>query len=403
MTKRVVLASCIVGLLNLSASSLATAGQAESPNFETQLAGYVKVQEALAADDFDTAMTELEEFAQSTEATTQALALAALQASDIEDLRARFKPLSESLAEQTLPQGFARAYCPMYDSGSAWVQRDGPVRNPYYGAFMLTCGVVDAAAGAHMDHSSRHGGTVFMAPDSFHHIEGTYPEPGVFRLYASDNYREPVDVSSWTGRAVTEEAYDEATDEFIEVAAYDLFPSPDGTYLEALIPNGDVPSEVTAKIIFEEDFPFERFDFIFGTLTTVAPGSSPSFEDAPDALPLSARILPDVPEQPVDIATEITVRNLQIQEMIGRGAFTEIFIPALQAKELALALQQSSIDLPRADLNQVRIAVRHLVRAAYLLDWYGDLGNKNDVDSAYGIFGSAVGDIAAVYGINDRR
>jgi len=89
--------------------------------------------------------------------------------------------------------------------------------------------------------------------------------------------------------------------------------------------------------------------------------------------------------------------------MIGRGAFTEIFIPALQAKELALALQQSSIDLPQADLNQVRIAVRHLVRAAYLLDWYGDLGNKNDVDSAYGIFGSAVGDIAAVYGINDRR
>ena len=403
MTKRVVLASSIVGLLNLSGSSLATAGQAESPNFETQLAGYVKVQEALAADDFDTAMTELEEFAQSTEATTQALTLAALQASNIEDLRARFKPLSESLAEQTLPQGFARAYCPMYDSGSAWVQRDGPVRNPYYGAFMLTCGVVDAAAGAHMDHSPRHGGTVFMAPDSFHHIEGTYPEPGVFRLYASDNYRDPVDVSSWTGRAITEEAYDEATDEFIEVAAYDLFPSPDGSFLEALIPNGDVPSEVTAKVIFEEDFPFERFDFIFGALTTLSPGSSPTFEDAPDALPLSARILPDVPEQPADIAAEITVRNLQIQEMIGRGAFTEIFIPALQAKELALALQQSSVDLPQADLNQVRIAVRHLVRAAYLLDWYGDLGNKNDVDSAYGIFGSAVGDIAAVYGINDRR
>ena len=403
MTKRVVLASSIVGLLNLSGSSLATAGQAESPNFETQLAGYVKVQEALAADDFDTAMTELEEFAQITEATTQALALAALQAIDIEDLRALFKPLSESLAEQTLPQGFARAYCPMYDSGSAWVQRDGPVRNPYYGAFMLTCGVVDAAAGAHMDHSSRHGGTVFMAPDSFHHIEGTYPEPGVFRLYASDNYRDPVDVSSWTGRAITEEAYDEATDEFIEVAAYDLFPSPDGSFLEALIPNGDVHSEVTAKVIFEEDFPFERFDFIFGALTTLSPGSSPTFEDAPDALPLSARILPDVPEQPADIAAEITVRNLQIQEMIGRGAFTEIFIPALQAKELALALQQSSVDLPQADLNQVRIAVRHLVRAAYLLDWYGDLGNKNDVDSAYGIFGSAVGDIAAVYGINDRR
>ena len=77
----------------------------------------------------------------------------------------------------------------MYDGGTNWVQADGPVRNPYYGAVMLTCGVIDAAPGAHMDHRPRHGGTVFMAPDSFHHIEGVYPEGGLFRLFATDNYR----------------------------------------------------------------------------------------------------------------------------------------------------------------------------------------------------------------------
>ena len=401
MTQRVVLAPCFVVLL-VSVAAVAPATQVEPADFETQLAEYVEVQEALAADDFETAMAQLEEFARITDTTTQALALAALEANDIENLRARFKPLSESLVDQTLPQGFARAYCPMYDSGSAWIQRDGPVRNPYYGAFMLTCGVVDAAAGAHMDHTPRHGGTVFMAPDSFHHIEGTYPEPGVFRLYASDNYREPVDVSSWTGRAVTEEAYDEKTDEFTEIAAYDLIASPDGAFLEALIPNFDVPAEVAAKVIFEEEFPFERFDFIFGRLTvetTNAAAPFPSLGDAPAAVPLSARILPDIPEEPQNIAAEIAARDSQIQELIGRGAFTEIFIPALQAKELALALQQGSAELSLAARNQVRIAVRHLVRAAYLLDWYGDLGNKNDVDSAYGVFGSAVGEISAVYDI----
>ena len=401
MTQRVVLAPCFVVLL-VSVAAVAPATQVEPADFETQLAEYVEVQEALAADDFETAMAQLEEFARITDTTTQALALAALEANDIENLRARFKPLSESLVDQTLPQGFARAYCPMYDSGSAWIQRDGPVRNPYYGAFMLTCGVVDAAAGAHMDHTPRHGGTVFMAPDSFHHIEGTYPEPGVFRLYASDNYREPVDVSSWTGRAVTEEAYDEKTDEFTEIAAYDLIASPDGAFLEALIPSFDVPAEIAAKVIFEEDFPFERFDFIFGRLTvetTNAAAPFPSLGDAPAAVPLSARILPDIPEEPQNIAAEIAARDSQIQELIGRGAFTEIFIPALQAKELALALQQGSAELPLAARNQVRIAVRHLVRAAYLLDWYGDLGNKNDVDSAYGVFGSAVGEISAVYDI----
>ena len=268
MQKRFVPLSVFLAVLTAAAPVAAGSTQSEPADFASQLNEYVEVQEALAADDLDTAMTELEEFARITDDATRALAMHALEAGDIEELRARFKPLSESLTEQALPQGFARAYCPMYDNGSAWVQRDGPVRNPYYGAFMLTCGVVDAAAGAHMDHTSRQGGIVFMAPDSFHHIEGTFPEPGLFRLYATDNYREAVDVSDWNGRAVTLEEYDEATDEFVEVKAFDLFPSPDGGYLEALIPisdpNFDVPAEITAKVIFEEDFPAERFDFIFG-------------------------------------------------------------------------------------------------------------------------------------------
>ena len=408
MQKRFVPLSVFLAVLTAAAAPVAAGStQSEPADFASQLNEYVEVQEALAADDLDTAMTELEEFARITDDATRALAMHALEAGDIEELRARFKPLSESLTEQALPQGFARAYCPMYDNGSAWVQRDGPVRNPYYGAFMLTCGVVDAAAGAHMDHTPRQGGTVFMAPDSFHHIEGTFPEPGLFRLYATDNYREAVDVSDWTGRAVTLEEYDEATDEFVEVKAFDLFASPDGAYLEALIPisdpNFDVPAEITAKVIFEEDFPAERFDFIFGALSNEAAADAPASVifggDAPEAVPLAQRILPDIPGEASRIAAEIATRDRQIQDLIARGAFTELFIPALQAKELALALQRSTSELPAASSNRIRIAVRHLVRSAYLLDWYGDLGNKNDVDSAYAIFGGAVGEINAVYDI----
>lgn len=402
------LVSGILAVLVAAAPAAKGSTQPGPADFGVQLNEYVQVQEALAADDFGTAMAELEEFARITDDVTRALAEHALEAGDIEEMRARFKPLSESLTERNLPQGFARAYCPMYDNGSAWVQRDGPVRNPYYGAFMLTCGVVDAAAGAHMDHSPQHGGTVFMAPDSFHHIEGTFPEPGLFRLYATDNYREPVDVSGWTGRAVTLEEYDEATDEFVEVRAFDLFPSPDGAFLEALIPTSDpnyeAPAEFAAKVVFQEDFPAERFDFIFASLTTeaaVADALPPAVfgGDTPEAVPLAQRILPDIPDTAFGIAAEIASRDQQIQDLIARGAFTEIFIPALQAKELALALQRAATDLPPASGNQVRIAVRHLVRSAYLLDWYGDLGNKNNVDNAYAIFGGAVGEINAVYDI----
>ena len=397
----VVLLAVVSGCASMAAPSVTPTIQADPADLETQLAEYVKVQEALAADNFKDAKTQLEEFAGVTDDATRALALRALEASDIEAMRAGFKPLSEALAAREVPQGFARAYCPMYDNGAPWVQRDGPVRNPYYGAVMLTCGVVDAAAGAHMDHTPRHGGTVFMAPDSFHHIEGTYPEPGVFRLYASNNYREPIDVSTWSGRAVTEEEYDETTDEFIEVAVFDLVSNPDGAYLEARIPGG-LPADVTAKVIFQQDFPAERFDFIFAELSlTDAPSAvaGVTFEDTPEAVPLAQRILPDIPADPEEIALEIVSRNQQIQDMIERGAFTEIFIPALQAKELALALQDYGGRLPEAARNQVRIAVRHLVRAAYLLDWYGDLGNKTDVDSAYRVFGAAVSEIGAAYDV----
>ena len=403
MNTRVALVPSLVLLLASGGATARTAeAQTAAADLETQLAAYVEIQEALAADDFEEARIQLEEFAGIADGATQALAEAALLAEDIEVLRAKFKPLSESLAVLDLPQGFARAYCPMYDNGASWVQRDGPVRNPFYGAVMLTCGVADAAAGAHMDHTARHGGTVFMAPDSFHHIEGSYPEPGVFRVYATNNYRDSVDMSTWSGRAVTEERYDETTDEFIEVAAFDLVPSPDGAYLEALIPNGAIPAEVSARVIFQEDFPAERFDFIFAELSVEdAPTSAAAALDAvPDAVPLAQRILPDIPTDAGEIVAELATRSQQIEEMIGRGAFTEIFIPALQAKELALALQAHGAELPESGRNQVRIAVRHLVRASYLLDWYGDLGNKTDVDAAYDIFGASVGAIGAVYGVS---
>ena len=372
---------------------------------ETQLSQYVLAQQALAADDFGEAKRALEDLVLMAgndpvpNTVLGPLVLAASAATDIETMRAKFKPLSEYLSTLALPQGFARAYCPMYDGGSNWVQEDGPLRNPYYGSTMLTCGVIDAAPGAHMDHSPRHDGTVFMAPDSFHHIEGTYPEPGIFRLYATDNFREPVDVTLWMGRTVLEEEYDAATDEFLEVVSFALLPGPDGSYLEAEVGELNFPTDITVKLKVMEDFPEDRFDFIFSEYS----GSSPepfvplSAGDPPIAVPLSERIRPEIPVLTADIVQEIGNRDSEILDLVTRGAFTEIFIPALQAKELALALNLRTDQLPRREEIDVRIAVRSLVRAAWLLDWYGDLGNKQQVSGAYSIFEDAVQEIIRAY------
>ena len=292
-----------------SAAPPATAG-----DLTAQLAPYVDAQQALAADDFDGARVALEFLLTVADDVTRPLTRIAAAADSIETMRAEFKPLSEFLAAMDLPPGHARAYCPMYDGGSNWVQVDGPVRNPYYGSTMLTCGVVDAAPGAHMDHTPRHGGTVFMAPDSFHHIEGAYPEGGRFRVYASDNYREPVDVSLWMGRAVLEEEYDEVTDEFREVVAFPLLPSPDGAYLEAEVGDLAVPAEITVKLQVVEDFPEDRFDFIFMELSSTARDAAPlSVADAaPVAVPLAERIRPRIPDLTSEIVTGIGGRNKEI-------------------------------------------------------------------------------------------
>jgi len=377
-----------------------------SADFGTQVAQYVIAQEALAADDFDGAQTALSTLTTIADGTVLPLAESAASAADIVAMRAEFKPLSEFLAGMELPTGFARAYCPMYDGGSNWVQTDGPVRNPYYGSVMLTCGVVDGAPGAHMDHGPRHGGRVFMAPDSFHHIEGAYPEPGVFRLYATDNYREPVNVALWMGRVVLEEEYDAETDEFIEVTSFPLLPSPDGSYLEAEVGQLSMPAEFITKIQLVEDYPEDRFDFIFAEYSSTAPTVDAAVSppaDAPGSLPLAERIRPRIPESTDDLVADISERNEEIRILVAEGGFTEIFIPALQSKELALALHERAETLSIRDRNDVRIAVRSLVRAAWLLDWYGDLGNKQQVSDAYDILNEAVVEINRVYGDSAGR
>lgn len=375
-------------------------------DFGTQVAQYVVAQEALAADDFSGAQTALTSLTAIADSTVFPLAEAAASASDIATMRVEFKPLSEFLAAMDLPTGFARAYCPMYDGGSNWVQTDGPVRNPYYGNIMLTCGVVDGAPGAHMDHGPRHGGRVFMAPDSFHHIEGAYPEAGVFRLYATDNYREPVDITLWMGRVVLEEEYDPDTDEFIEVTSFPLLPSPDGAYLEAEVGELSVPAEFITKLQLVEDYPEDRFDFIFSEYSTTAPVADAAVSPppgAPGSLPLAERIRPRIPEATSDLVADIFARNEEIRTLVAEGGFTEIFIPALQSKELALELHSRADTLSVRDRNDVRIAVRSLVRAAWLLDWYGDLGNKQQVSDAYDILNEAVIEIDRVYSDTNGR
>jgi hypothetical protein len=48
------------------------------------------------------------------------------------------------------------------------------------------------AATSHQNHSSQHGGILFMAMDGQHHLEGILEPSGIFRVYLYDSYTQPL-------------------------------------------------------------------------------------------------------------------------------------------------------------------------------------------------------------------
>ena len=111
---------------------------------------YLQVQGALAADRMDGVTTHAEAIgtaaaelgAEGQPLVESARALAA--AKDIAAARTAFGELSAALvayAEKTkasFGEGVRLAYCPMVKK--PWLTRDKTIRNPYFGASMLTCG-----------------------------------------------------------------------------------------------------------------------------------------------------------------------------------------------------------------------------------------------------------------------
>lgn len=103
---------------------------------------YVKMQESLAADDFKTSLTlhkemctkELDHFKKEYKDCGKNF-------KDIEGLRESFKKLSEVYIKNADPKamkGLIKASCPM--ANAKWIQKEGTLKNPYYGKSMLECG-----------------------------------------------------------------------------------------------------------------------------------------------------------------------------------------------------------------------------------------------------------------------
>ena len=93
------------------------------------------------------------------------------------------------------------------------------------------------------------------------------------------------------------------------------------------------------------------------------------------------------------ILATLRTRTDQIRNLIDKGLFGEVYVPAFQAKDLAVALETREILLPEDRRQKSEAALATLVRDAYLLDAFGDLGNKQQISDAYADFAAAAKDI----------
>jgi hypothetical protein len=292
----------------------------------------------------------------------------------------------------------------------------------------------------HGNHNPQHGGQFFMAPDNFHHLEGTYPRSRLFRLYLYDDYARPLPVAQLKqikARLVTKESHDSGTTR--ELAAFPLVLR-SGRYLEARIDPAKLPAQMSAKLRFKADLPEYRFDFTFPAFTkdpvrpsaaavvgapapttptsgpaadpdpavdsstsSVRPGSSAALPAAPapdtaaqPAVDPSLVRLP-IPDTVAEIVAQLHTRSTQVGELIRRGDLTAVYVPAFQARDLAIALESHLDTLAAPARAAAEPAITRLVRTAWLLDAYGDLGNRQQITEAYAIFTAAVDQVVAAF------
>jgi hypothetical protein len=255
-----------------------------------------------------------------------------------------------------------------------------------------------------------------------------YPSARVFRLFVYDDYGRPLAadaVNRIQARVVTKETFDPATRKTNEISAFALKPSRNRAYLEARIDQRTLPAEMTAKVRFGADQPEYRFDFTFLAFSrepaapvarrsvtepvspAVAPAVTPAAAPAPAAAatPAGGAASPGLdPLTPAPIPSSMSgmlehldIRARQVGELIARGDFSAVWVPAFQARDIAVALEPHVAHLSPEKRTAGEPALTRVVRTAWLLDAAGDVGNRTQIEAAHVAFKAAVAQVLTAF------
>jgi hypothetical protein len=158
---------------------------------------------------------------------------------------------------------------------------------------------------------------------------------------------------------------------------------------------------MTAKISFTSDDKESRFDFAFPAYssTSAPPAQTVSVDkaDVSTSAPPAQTASMDKPGE-FQLIEDLKTQSAEVESLLKSGALGGIYVPALLAKDLALAIQAKQ---PEAKQEAIEPSVKQIVLAAYQLDNYGDLGDAEQAQDAFRTFSTAVAELASL--VSERR
>jgi hypothetical protein len=231
-----------------------------------------------------------------------------------------------------------------------------------------------------------------MASNNYHHIEGALPRPGEFDLYVYDDYKRPIDPRNFAGDVVFE-SYDKARKVWNETK-YPLAPAEPGSqFLRAHIPEA-MPAEFYASVWLAGEK--TRLDFYF---------EEPSKELSQTELARYAALGPHshqrpplvIPEQPLQVLAELERRTALLRDLIDRGDWLSLHVPAFDAIDLGEALLDKLGGLSAGDQGLVRQALARTLQSAAEIDRAGDLADAARVQRAFARYDEAMKTVVGVF------
>jgi hypothetical protein len=127
---------------------------------------------------------------------------------------------------------------------------------------------------------------------------------------------------------------------------------------------------------------------------------APTMLDGQTAIPpalLEAQDESKLPSAIPDLLAELTSRAAEVESLVNDGNLSQVWLPATGTKTVALVLDSRSSVLPDRQRMLVTASVKRIVTAAWELDAFGDLGNREKIVDAYKRMASAVTDLKAAY------